>query len=73
MQFAVSISDTHVTLKQSQGHQDYNANAEPKQGYDHTPYERSCFYGVREKAKVNVVVVVLFVCFQTKKHFNYLP
>ena len=30
MHFAVYISDTPVTLKQSQGHQTYNDNVEPK-------------------------------------------
>ena len=29
--FAVNISDTPVTLKQSQGHQTYNDNVDPKQ------------------------------------------
>ena len=33
MQFAVSISDTPVTVKQNQGHQTYNDNVDPKQGY----------------------------------------
>ena len=32
MQFAVYISDTPVTLKQSQGHQTYHDNVDPKQG-----------------------------------------
>ena len=32
-QFAVNISDTLVTLNQSEGHQTYNDNADPKQGY----------------------------------------
>ena len=31
-QFAVYISDTPVTFKQSKGHQNYNENVDPKQG-----------------------------------------
>ena len=50
MQFAVYISDTcdleTVTLKQSQGHQTYNDNVHPKQGYNHAKLEKSCFRGV---------------------------
>ena len=53
MQFAVYISDTSVTLIQSQGHQTYIDNADQKQGYDHVKFERSCFNGVPEKANVN--------------------
>ena len=49
MQFAVYISDTPVTLKQSQGHQTYNDNVDPKQGYNHAKFERSCFNGVQKK------------------------
>ena len=44
-QFAVIISDTPVTLKQSQGHQTYNDNVDPNQGY-YEKFERSCFTGV---------------------------
>ena len=39
-----------MTLKQSQGHQTYNENVNPKQGYNHAKFEGSCFNGVREKA-----------------------
>ena len=46
--YAVSISDTPVILKQSQGHQ--TINVDPKQDYNYTKMERSCFNGVREKA-----------------------
>ena len=45
-QFAVYISDTPVTLKESQGHQTYNENVHPKQGYNNAKFERSCFNGV---------------------------
>ena len=54
MQFAVYISDTTVTLKQSQGHQTYNDNVDSKQGYNHTEFERSCFNGVQEKVNIKV-------------------
>ena len=52
MQFAVYISDKPVTLKQNQGQQTQNNNADPKQGYNHAQFESSCFHGVREKANV---------------------
>ena len=42
-QFAVYISDAAVTMKPSQGHQTYNGNADPKQGYNHAKLERSPF------------------------------
>ena len=38
MKFAVIISDTPVTLKQSQGHQTYNDNVDSKQGYNHAKF-----------------------------------
>ena len=60
MPFAVYISDTTVTLKQSQGHQTLNDNVDPKQGYNHAKFERSCFNGLREKASFKGVC--LFVC-----------
>ena len=37
--FAVNISDKPVTLKQSQGHQTYNDNVDPKQGFNHAKFE----------------------------------
>ena len=40
MQFAVYISDTSVTLKQSQGNQTLNDNVDPKQAYNHAQFER---------------------------------
>ena len=51
-QFAVFISDTPVTLKQRQGHQNYNDNVDSKQGYNHAKFERPCFNGVWGKAIV---------------------
>ena len=40
---------THVTLKQSQGHQTYNEYVDPEQGYKHAKYERSRFNSVQRK------------------------
>ena len=54
MQFAVYISDTPVTLKESQGHHTQNNNVNPKQSYNPAKFERFCFKGVREKANVKV-------------------
>ena len=47
--FAVFISNTPVTLKQSQSHQTYSDNADPEQGYNHAKFERFCFHSVWEK------------------------
>ena len=54
MKFAVIISDTPVTLKQSQGHQTYNDNVDSKQGYNHVKFERSSFNGVQEKENIKI-------------------
>ena len=43
---------TPVTLKQSQGHQTFNDNVDPKLGYKHAKFERSCFDGVCQKANI---------------------
>ena len=67
MLFELYISDIHVTLKQSQGHQSYNDNVDPKQGYHHAKFERSCFNGFCEK--VNVKVFFKW----GNKIVNYLP
>ena len=48
-QFTIYISDTPVTLRQSQVHKTYNENVNPKQGYNHAKFERSCFNSVQEK------------------------
>ena len=42
-----------MTSKQGQGHQIFNDNVDPKQGYRHAKFESSCLNDVREKAKVN--------------------
>ena len=52
MQFAIYILDKPVTLKQGQGHQIYKGSIDPKHGYDHVKFERSCFNGVQAKANV---------------------
>ena len=40
-QFALDISDTPVTLKQSQDHQIYDENIHPEQGYNHAKFEKT--------------------------------
>ena len=50
--FAVYISDTPVILKQNQGHETYNENVDPKQGYNHAKFARSCNNTVRENGNV---------------------
>ena len=52
MQFALYISDTSVTLKQSQGHQTYDENVDSQQGYNHAKFERSHFNSVQENGNV---------------------
>ena len=47
---------TPVTLNQSQGHQTYHDDLDPKQGYNHEKFERSCLDGAREKKKGQVKV-----------------
>ena len=42
-----------MPLKQRQGHQTYNDNIDPKQGYNHAKFERSCFDGVLERKQTN--------------------
>ena len=56
MQLAVYISDRPVTLKQSQGNQTYNDNADPTKSYNHAEFERSDLNGVQEKANVKVFI-----------------
>ena len=55
-QFAVYISETPATLKQSAGHQTYDGNSDPKQGYNNAKFESSCFNGVRNNANVKFVL-----------------
>ena len=38
-QFAVNISDTPVTLKQSQGHKTWNDIVDHKQGHNHAKFD----------------------------------
>ena len=67
-QFVVFISVTSVTLKRSQSHQIKNNNVDPKKGYNHAKFERSCFSVVSEKKQFDS----FFVCFfQTRKYVNY--
>ena len=54
MQFAAYISDTPVTLKQSQDNQTQNNNVDPKQGYNYAEFEKFCLNGVQEKANAKV-------------------
>ena len=41
----------NVIFKQSQGHETWNDNVDPKQGYNQAKFERSCINGVREKSE----------------------
>ena len=58
-QIALYIFDILVTLEQSQGHQTYRNNADPKQSHNHAKFERSCFSGVREKANVIIIIIII--------------
>ena len=48
---AVYISDTPVTLKQSQGHQAFNGNVDPMEGYSQAKFAGFCCNGVRERGQ----------------------
>ena len=50
----VYISETPVTLQQSQGHEAYNDNVYPNQGYNHAKFKNFYTNGVREKAIIKV-------------------
>ena len=50
MQFAVS--DTPMTLKQSQSHETQNDNVDPKQIHNYVKFQSSLYNGIREKADV---------------------
>ena len=55
MQFAVCISDTHVTLKQNKVIKPrMTIQTGPKHGNNHAKFERLCFNGVWEKGNVKV-------------------
>ena len=47
-----------MTLKQSQGHQLYNENVDPEQGYNHAKFEWSRYNSVREKGNVKVFFMI---------------
>ena len=70
MQIAIDISDTPVTLKQSQGHQTCNEYVDLEHDYEYANFERSRFYSVQEKDNV---FWVFFLVFQPRKYVNYLP
>ena len=48
-QFEVYNSDTPVTLKQTQGHQTYNKNVDPKHDYNHAKFEDLAFMVPKKK------------------------
>ena len=52
MQFAIYISDTLATLKQSQGHQTYNDPVAPKQGYNTAESEDLAFIVSEKKPTI---------------------
>ena len=45
------MSDKPKTWKQSQGHQTYDENVDPMQGYSHIKFERSPLIVFKKKAK----------------------
>ena len=53
-----------MTLKQSQGHQTYNKNVDPKHSYNHAKFERSSFNSVWEKGNTNGFI-------QMRKYASY--
>ena len=59
MQCTVYISNTPVTLKQSQGHQTYTDNVGPKEGYNHARFERSGLNGIWETPTKEIIVSYL--------------
>ena len=64
-QSAVYISDTPVTLKQSQGHKTRNENADQEQGYNYATFESSHFNSIPEKGHTFL--------FQMNNYVKYLP
>ena len=67
MHFAVYISDTPVTLKQSQGHQTYNDNVEPKKVITMQSLKDLALKVSKKKPLLKGFF------FQTRKHINRLP
>ena len=59
VQFAVYISDTPVTLKESQDHQTYNEYVDPKQAYNLAKLEDLTLTMFKKKEMLNF--------FQTRK------
>ena len=49
-----------MTLNQTQGHQTYHENVNPKQGYSHAKFDRFHFNSVQEKNNVKVWGFVFF-------------
>ena len=50
MRFAVHSFDTPAALKQWLSN--LNDSVDPKQGYNHAKFERSCFNGLLEKVNI---------------------
>ena len=70
MQFAVYISETHVTMKHSQGHETYNDNVDLKQGCNQAKFERVYFNSLMVSEKKPTLNF-----FSNKEiyHVTYLP
>ena len=73
MQYTVYISDTHVTLKQSQGHQICNEKVDPEQGDNHAKFERFCFDSVREKAMFKGFCLFVCLLFSNEEICQFSP
>ena len=56
-----------MTLIQSQGHQTYNENVDPKQGYNHVKVQDLALTVSKKRQRFLVVV------FLTRKYLNPLP
>ena len=52
----VHDSDTHVTLKQGQGHQTWYELVDPKQGYNNAKFEQTCLKSVCKNTNDTVFV-----------------
>ena len=50
--YAVYVSDTPVTLKQSQSHQSWNESVNPNQSYNHAKFKRPPLNSAQEKENV---------------------
>ena len=58
-----------MTLKQSQGHQTYHGNIDPKQGYHHENFENLVLMVSEKKPMLKVLLLLFFI----RKYVNYLP